>query len=316
MQREAKIRAIKEITLPLYERLARCNLCPRNCMANRLEGERGACGMNKDLMVYTAFLHGGEEPVLTGKAGSGTIFFSGCSLKCVYCQNYKFSHQNQGSLINENALARIMLKLQEKGACNINLVTPTHFLPQILKALLIAYEGGLDLPLVYNTSGYENPEIIRFLEGIVDIYLPDAKYLRQSLAARYSNASDYPSVNQEVIKIMYKQHTIQAWDKDLLKEGIIIRHLVLPGASEDATRLLCWIKESTPQALVSVMFQYQPYFRAGRFAQLRRRVSAAEYDEVRKCVKNLALSGWVQDLNSNEELAGVHFNKRLFPDSL
>jgi putative pyruvate formate lyase activating enzyme len=228
-----------------------------------------------------------------------------------------FSHQLQGSIFSEKRLARIMLNLQEKGAHNINLVTPTHVLPQIVKALLIAYREGLNLPIVYNTSGFEKPDIIRRLDGIVDIYLPDIKYMAQDSAKNYSNAPDYPFYSQESIKVMHAQLSI-VLSKDglLLKQGVIIRHLVLPNHSADSIQALAWIKKNCPNALVSVMFQYQPYFKAQTLVNLRRRVNASEYSQVKAGVEELGLKGWVQDLDSQEELAGVHFDKSSLEDLL
>ncbi|MDD5584175.1 MAG: radical SAM protein [Candidatus Omnitrophica bacterium] len=311
MQRKSKLSTLRAICDSLYARLASCDLCPRNCRVNRLKGERGICGITQDLMVYTAFLHHGEEPLISGSQGSGTIFFSGCSLKCIYCQNYMFSHQLTGSILNEKSLAAVMLNLQGKGAHNINLVTPTHVLPQILKALLLAHQEGLNLPIVYNTSGYEKPEIIRELSGIVDIYLPDIKYMTERIAKDYSNAPDYPFYSQESIKAMHAQRSAAALSKDnlLLKRGVIIRHLVLPNHSADSLQALAWIKKNAPGALVSVMFQYQPYFKAQTSVNLRRRVNVSEYNQVKTCVEELGLKGWVQELDSQEALAGVYFDK-------
>ena len=305
-----KARLTAERQEVLYKRWQSCSLCPRNCQVNRLEGQTGYCGAGKDLVVYTAFLHHGEEPGISGQRGSGTIFFSGCNLKCAYCQNYRFSHSMEGTRVTSSELAKIMLSLQERGAENINLVTPTHFLPQVLEALAISFQNGLRLPLVYNTSGYETEETVAILGEIVDVYLADMRYVTPSLAERYSNAPDYPLVNQRALHKMYRQkQTI--WEGDLLKEGLVIRHLVLPSHLDETIKVLSWINENTPKAVISLMFQYQPYFKADLYPEINRRVNEAEYEQIMKFLDGLGLEGWVQDLSSREELAGVHFKPSL-----
>jgi putative pyruvate formate lyase activating enzyme len=309
MQNNHKIALIDQVISCLADNLDHCKLCPRNCGVNRAENEHGYCLVN-DLVVYSAFLHQGEEPALCEGGGSGAIFFSGCSLKCVYCQNYKFSHFSKGKCLNETELAQIMLKLQNKGACNINLVSPTHLLLKILGALKIAFSQGLKIPLVYNSSGYEKSEIIEKLDGIIDIYLPDLKYSDKSLASKYSAATDYPDFNQTAIKEMYRQtETKFVYDQhDILQNGLIIRHLVLPGHIENSFKALSWIKRNCPQALTSVMFQYQPYFKAKQHIMLRRRINLEEHTQVKDFIETLSLNGWVQDFHTQESLAGVYFD--------
>ncbi len=299
---------IEEKAKNLYCRLKNCDLCPRECRVNRLEGKSGYCGMAKDLLVYTAFLHQGEEPTLSGRNGSGTIFFSGCNLKCSYCQNYKFSHFRTGKVVSEKELAGIMLNLEKKGAHNINLVTPTHFLPQILNALSIALKNGLSIPLVYNTSGYEKPAIIRELKGVVDIYLPDLKYTSSADAAKYSRAPDYPLLAREAIKEMYRQQSKNAIQNNLHQKGLIIRHLVIPGHTPKSKAALFWIKQNTPRAFLSLMFQYQPYHQASAYPEINRKITYREYTQINRFLRKLGLQGWVQELNTQEELAGVYFN--------
>ncbi|MBP7088173.1 MAG: radical SAM protein [Candidatus Omnitrophica bacterium] len=306
-----KINLIKKIIDPLYNRLASCDICPRSCHVNRLNNETGYCGTGKEIVIYSAFLHYGEEPAVSGKDGSGTIFFSGCNLKCVYCQNYKFSHAPEGKKISEDDLAKIMVGLQNKGAHNINLVTPTHFLPQILKAIFIALEKGLKIPLVYNTSGYEKKEIIAKLKEIIDIYLTDIKYFLPQTAKKYSNAADYPQFCQESTKEMYNQTKESLWEDDILQKGIIIRHLVLPNYIKESKNIFLWIKESAPNSLVSTMFQYQPYFKAKHYPNINRSISRKEYSQIKALTEKIGLNGWIQDYTPLESLAGPYFKPNI-----
>ncbi|UCD15587.1 MAG: radical SAM protein [Candidatus Omnitrophota bacterium] len=306
MKLEYKIKLLEKNLDAFYRRLEKCDICPRECGINRLRQGRGYCGAGKDLVVYTAFLHKGEEPAISGEAGSGTIFFSGCNLKCIYCQNYKFSHSLKGKKITERQLADIMLKLQRRGAHNVNLVTPTHYLPQIMKALLIAFKEGLAVPIVYNSSGYEKKEVIDKCSDIIDIYLMDIKYMVASLSKRYSHAENYPLFNQKVIKTLCNSKS-SVWEGRLLKKGLIIRHLVLPGHFEETIRVLSWVKENAPGAILSLMFQYQPYFKAASYPRINRRVNVSEFKQIKDFLEDSELEGWVQDLNSREKLAGPHF---------
>jgi len=305
-----KARLIEEKLPLLYRQLQICHLCPRRCEANRQAGETGYCGAGKELVVYTAFLHHGEEPGIRGERGSGTVFFSGCNLKCVYCQNFLFSHTLEGSRVSSEDLARIMLRLQERGAENINLVTPTHFLPWVMDGLAKAFRKGLTLPIVYNTSGYETVETVNLLEHAVDIYLADMRYITPSPAERYSQAPDYPAVNQAALRKMYDQK-IPVWEGPLVKQGLVVRHLVLPGSVDEAIKVLRWVNENTPQALISLMFQYQPYFKARLYPEIDRRVNEEEYESVMDFLDELDLEGWVQDLSPEDDLAGVHFRPSL-----
>jgi len=307
---EKKAKLAKRSANHLGKRLSSCNICPRDCKVNRLRGERGYCGTDKDMVVYSAFLHHGEEPGISGQRGSGTIFFSGCNLKCIYCQNYKFSHTVVGKKVSEIDLAKTMLNLQKEGAHNINLVTPTHFIPQILNTLALAFKDGLNIPIVYNTSGYEKEEIVKYLEGIVDIYLTDLKYMDSSLAKQYSKASEYPIFASRSLLEMDRQ-VEPLTSGDLLKKGVVIRHLVLPDHINESKELLSWIKKNTPKALVSVMFQYQPYFRAYLHPQINRSINYQEYLEIKKFVEEVDLGGWVQDHNPKEDLAGPYFEPNI-----
>ena len=305
-----KIKLAKKAASSLRERLSNCDICPRECKVNRLKGEAGYCGTDKDMVVYSAFAHHGEEPEISGQRGSGTIFFSGCNLKCIYCQNYKFSHTVVGKKVAEIDLAKTMLNLQKEGVHNINLVTPTHFIPQILNTLALAFSNGLNIPIVYNTSGYEKKEIVEYLEGIVDIYLTDLKYIETSLAKQYSNAPKYPRFATKSLLAMNRQ-VKPLISHDLLKKGVVIRHLVLPSQINESKELLSWIKENTPEALVSVMFQYQPYFRAYLHPQINRPINYQEYLEIKTFVEKLGLRGWVQDHNPKEDMAGPYFEPNI-----
>lgn len=287
--------------------LTQCRLCPRECGVNRKKGGRGFCGASDTLTIYTAFLHKGEEPPLSGEKGSGTIFFSGCNLKCIYCQNYIFSHTIKGKFFTSEELATLMFSLQEKGAHNINLVTPTHFLPQILEALLIALEKGLNIPIVYNFSGFEKEEVIRRLEGIIDIYLPDMKYITPKIAVLGSQTPQYPSFNQKAVLEMYRQKKTPFFHKNMLIDGLIIRHLVLPGCIDETKKVISWVKTHMPDVLMSIMFQYTPYYRANKHKNLKRRIIFEEYQEITQFIDEMGVYGWVQEFNPPKTLAGVHF---------
>lgn len=297
-------KAIKEIE----RKASRCSLCPHKCLVNRLEDEKGICRLGNKAIVYAAFLHKGEEPPLVGNNGSGTIFFSGCNLKCIFCQNYRFSHNFLGKTVNNEELAEIMLRLQKNGAQNINLVTATAILLPVLKALLIAIKEGLNIPIIYNTSGYENKEILVILEGIIDIYLPDMKYFSSTIAKKYCSTENYPKYNQEAIIEMHHQMINYTLEND--KKGLIIRHLIIPGYIEDTKKILIWIKNNAPHAYVSTMSQYQPYFLAYKYPEINRTLSFEEYQEISNFIEELGLEkGWIQEFNPPSNLAGVNFSQ-------
>lgn len=306
---EKKAKRAEESAARLRKRLSHCDICPRNCKVNRLKDIKGYCGTGKDIIVYSAFLHRGEEPQISGLKGSGTIFFSGCGLKCVYCQNYKFSHNATGKRLSPSDLAKIMLDLQKDEAHNINLVTPTHFTVQILDSLVLAFKNGLNIPIVYNTSGYEKDDLITCLDGIVDIYLTDLKYIDASLAGTYSKASDYPIFALNSIREMNRQAKKPLVDSNLLKRGVIIRHLVLPNHINESKELLLWIKKNIPEVLASIMFQYRPYFESYLYPRINRPINHQEYLEIRNFVENLGLKGWVQEQETQEDLAGPYFEQ-------
>lgn len=262
--------------------------------------------MGDKTIIYTALLHKGEEPALVGDRGSGTVFFSGCNLRCVYCQNYKFSHLLEGKSITIEELAKLFIRLQKRGALNINLVTPTHFLPQILEALLIAFEEGLNIPIIYNSSGYEKKEIIQLLDKIIDIYLVDMKYYSKETSLIGSKTADYPFYNKEAVLEMYRQKRKPLWEAKILKEGLIIRHLILPGFVEESIKVIKWIEENTPHALISLMSQYRPYFKAKGDPLLGRTINRQEYEKVKNYLENTHLEGWIQEFLPPQDLAGPY----------
>ena len=282
-----------------------CNLCPRNCMANRSIGEVGYCGQTAQLSAARASLHMWEEPCISGESGSGTVFFSGCSLRCVYCQNHNIALGQTGKTITTSRLTEIFLELQEKGALNINLVTPTHFVPQIVVAIKKAKEAGLSLPIVYNTSGYETIENLKRLEGFIDIYLPDLKYVSSALSQKYSNASDYFEVASKALVEMYRQvgDPVFGEENGILKRGMIVRHLVLPEATEDSKLVLKFLFETFGHHIfISIMNQYTPVRSLPQFPELNRTLTTEEYDEVIDFAIELGIeNGFIQEGETNLE---------------
>lgn len=260
--------------------LENCRLCPRNCGVNRAKGEKGYCGAGESLKVARASLHFWEEPCISGENGSGTVFFSNCTLKCVFCQNRKISNNGIGEEITPNRLAEIFLNLQKDGALNINLVTPTHFIPQILEALDIAKSIGLTLPVLYNTSGYEKASTIKLLKGYIDIFLPDFKYFSNSLAEKYSNAKDYFKYASESLAEMVLQTGKPVFDKNgIIKSGTIVRHLMLPKQLFDSKRVIDYLYSTYKDDIfISIMNQYTPIGNLEKHPELRHRVSAEYYD--------------------------------------
>ncbi|MFH1202304.1 MAG: radical SAM protein [Candidatus Omnitrophota bacterium] len=293
----------------LFKKLESCNLCPRNCQVNRLKGQKGLCRTAMDVRVFNYMAHLGEEPPVSGKNGSGAIFFSGCPLRCVYCQNYRFSQLLQGRTVKADSLARFMLKLQEQGCHNINLVSPTHVLYQILEALQLAIEGGLTIPLVYNTSGYESRETLELLNEIVDVYLADMRYGDNEKAARYSGVSDYVEINRIALKEMYRQvGNVELDDSQIIERGLIIRHLVMPNDVSNTENVLSFIaKEISKDAFISLMSQYLPCYRAKEFSQLNRKITSGEYEKAKNLLNGFGLyNGWFQEDYGKESLAGIN----------
>lgn len=294
--------------------LEKCILCPRKCGVNRLKGEVGFCKVGLNPKVSTVMPHFGEEPAISGKNGSGTIFFSNCNMRCVYCQNFELSQKGEGREVNFQNLADYMLQLQQMGCHNINLVTPTHFMPQILKALSIAIPLGLNIPLVYNTGGYELPEIIKLLDGIVDIYMPDMRYAYSVTAKKYSQAINYPKFNQASILEMQRQVGIAHLDKKgIMKHGLLIRHLVLPNHISGTEEILRFIsKKISPLTHISLMSQYFPCYLVHQFPELERIITQEEYQEAIDLMAKLDLNnGWIQESGGLARFAGTNIKPNI-----
>ncbi|MBP2071110.1 radical SAM protein [Thermoanaerobacterium butyriciformans] len=280
-----------------------CNICPRNCNIDR-STKVGFCGMSSEIHVAKAYLHEWEEPCISGSRGSGTVFFTGCNLRCVFCQNYKISQENFGVSISPEKLVDIFINLEKTGAHNINLVTPTIFVPKIKEAIIIARNNGLSIPIVYNSNAYESVESLRSLEGLIDIYLPDLKYYSDEVAVKYSNAPHYFEYATKAILEMYRQVGNPVFDSDgIMKKGIIIRHLILPGKLDETKRILKWIKDNlSNEVYVSLMGQYTPFYNANKYQELNRRISNREYEEAIEYFFEIGLeNGFVQDDESASE---------------
>ncbi len=272
---------LESIASELEEIYHCCRLCPHNCRVDRTNGEKGICATGAEPVVASFGPHFGEEPPLTGFRGSGTVFFSGCSLKCIYCQNYDISQFRHGSAVTSERLADIMLSLQAQGCHNINFVTPTHVIPSVLRALLIAVEGGLSVPLVYNSSGYDSMEILRLLDGIFDIYMPDFKYAEEKTGIELSGITQYPEVAKDAIKEMYRQVGDLVVDKHgIAVKGLIVRHLILPGHTDESKRIIDFIESLSSGIYLNLMDQYHPEYKVFDIPDMNRRITKAEYAEV------------------------------------
>ncbi len=285
--------------------LSNCTLCPRKCGIDRTAGQTGCCGMPADLIVARAALHMWEEPCISGTVGSGTVFFGGCNLKCVFCQNHSIAIGDCGKKITISRLAEIFLELQEKRAANINLVTPTHYIPQIWEALCLAKAQGLTLPIVYNTSSYETSETLHLLDGLIDIYLPDLKYFSAELSAKYSHAADYYEKATFAIAEMYRQVGAPVFDEStgMMKKGMIVRHLVLPGQTKDSKKILRYLHETYDHNIyISIMNQYTPLPHVANITELNRKITAEEYDKVVNFALRLGIeNAFIQEGETAEE---------------
>ena len=279
--------------------LERCNICPHKCQVNRIKGQIGKCKSGNKVKIALYSIHNFEEPCISGKNGSGTIFFSNCNLNCVFCQNYEISQLGQGKEFEINELADIMIKEQEKGVENINLVTPTSYIIQIAESIKIAKGKGLKIPIVYNTNSYENIESLKLLDGLVDIYLPDLKYYYNKLGKRYSNVENYFEIATNAILEMYRQvGNVQIDSNGILQKGVVIRHLVLPNHIENSKKVLKWIKENIDnKVFVSIMAQYFPTYKAKNIEKINRKLTKKEYQEIMEYVDSIGLdNGYVQEL--------------------
>ena len=287
--------------------LASCELCARRCRVNRLEGDRGECRAPLELTISSAGPHFGEEPPLVGRGGSGTIFLTHCPLGCDFCQNHDISHGGRGTASSPGDLASQMIALQGMGCHNINFVTPSHYLPQILEALPMAVEAGLGVPIVWNCGGYEAPEALRLLEGIVDIYMPDYKFALEEPARRYCRAPDYPEVVREALKEMQRQvGDLDIDARGIARRGLLIRHLVMPGMPENTRLALEFIaREISREAYVNIMDQYHPAYRSGEHPEISRRITPDEYRDALEWAGSLGLHRGFEDTGS-----GLRFLRR------
>lgn len=280
-----------------------CSICPRNCRIDRTKGQIGYCQSGHEIKAALASVHMWEEPPISGSCGSGTIFFSGCNLRCVFCQNYTISSENSGKTISTERLSEIMLEQQARGVHNINLVTATHFIPSIIKAVQKAKNNGLKIPIVYNTGGYEKVESIKMLEGTVDIYLPDIKYFSPELSLKYSGASDYFDYASEAVLEMYHQTGNNIYDDNgIMKSGVIIRHMIMPSHREDSYKVLDWIRDNIgTEACVSLLSQYTPAYNAEKYKEINRKLMSLEYTRVIEHFFDIGLkNGFMQEKSSAE----------------
>jgi putative pyruvate formate lyase activating enzyme len=265
----------------LWELMNPCMLCPRNCKVGRSKGEIGFCGIGDMPVVSSVGPHYGEESVLVGYGGSGTIFFAGCNLGCIFCQNFDISHHRHGRQMTIEQLAQSMLELQNYGCSNINFVTPTHVIPAITAAIELAKKSGLNLPIVYNTGGYDSVETLKLVAGFVDIYMPDMKYSDSTVAKELSNAADYPKLNRAAIKEMHRQVGDLQLEKGLATRGLLVRHLVLPNKLAGSFKIIDFLAESiSPATAINVMDQYRPCFKASSHTKINRRPTPEEIESV------------------------------------
>ena len=289
----------------MYKKLLEnCTLCPRECKVNRLEGMRGYCGMDSRIRAARAALHMWEEPCISGKKGSGAVFFSGCGLRCCFCQNRDIAIGDNGKEITLSRLADIFLELEQKGAANLNLVTGAHYVPQIISALEIAKEKGFGLPVVYNSSGYEKVETLQMLNGYVDVYLPDMKYADEKLAASFSHAEDYPRRAGAAIAEMVRQTgACQFKQEGYIRKGTIVRHLILPGHTKNSLAVLEYLHKTYGNDIfISVMNQYTPVWKQEKYPELNRKVTRREYEKVLNCAIKLGIeNGYFQEGETAKE---------------
>ena len=300
---------LEKRAIALEARLAECDICPRECGKDRLKGKTGHCETGALAIVSSVCAHHGEEPALSGTRGSGAIFFGNCNMRCVYCQNYQISQspeRQSGNAVETRVLAEKMLYLQNEMGChNINLVTPSHVVPQVVRAVFEAVKGGLQLPLVYNTSSYDSLKTLRELDGIIDIYLADLRYASNEYGRKYSHARGYVDAARAAIKEMFRQvGNLQVDSEDTAQKGLIVRHLILPGGIAGSEESLTWLaKEVSPEVTVSIMSQYYPAHKAAgrRYPELGRKITYEEYKEATDLLEKLGMeNGWTQEMESAE----------------
>ena len=280
-----------------------CTICPHNCKINRTKNP-GRCKSTDKIKIALYSIHNFEEPCISGEKGSGTIFFSNCNMNCVFCQNYEISQFGRGKEITIEELANVMIKQQERNVQNINLVTPTSYALHIVEAIKIARKKGLEIPIVYNTNGYESVETLKLLEGYVDIYLPDLKYYYDDLAKKYSKVDNYFEIATKAIQEMYRQVGTPVLDENgVMKKGLMIRHLILPNEVQNSKKVLKWIKENIDSNVyVSIMAQYFPTYKAKEIPEIARKITKEEYEKVENYLYELDLeNGYIQELGEHEE---------------
>ncbi|MDQ7056238.1 MAG: radical SAM protein [Persephonella sp.] len=282
---------LKERTEKAYEMLKECTVCPHNCRVDRIDGKKGFCKTGEKIRIASFFPHRGEEFPIRGFNGSGTIFISHCNMRCVYCQNYDISQHGEGDEYSPEEIAGIMLYLQQEGCHNINWVTPSHVVPQLLKALLIAVQKGLKIPVVYNTSSYDSIETLKLLEGVVDIYLPDIKYLNENHSRKYSKVKNYPEIVKKALKEMFRQvGNLKTDERGIAYRGVLIRHLVLPENLSTSREVIDFVSSICPDAYVNIMSQYRPFYKAYMFKELNQPIDIREYYSLINHAKNRGLN--------------------------
>ena len=288
----------------MLEKLENCTICPHQCGVDRKKGQIGRCQAKDTVKIALYSVHFFEEPCISGEKGSGTIFFSHCNLNCLYCQNYEISQLGKGKEYTIEQLAEIMIKQQNLGVANINLVTPTSYVPQIIEAIKIAKKNGLNIPIVYNTNSYEKIETLKMLEGYIDVYLPDLKYADDKLGKKYSHINHYFEIATKAIQEMRRQVGPAIFDSNgMMKRGVIIRHLVLPNYIENSKKVLKWLKENIhPEDYISVMAQYFPTYLAKQDKFMNRKLTTEEWEEIENYIEELDFkNGFVQELGEHEE---------------
>ena len=293
---ESKIEILEKNVPIALASMKECTVCPRECLANRIVGDVGECSIPAQLKISSANLHFGEEPPISGAKGSGTIFLSGCNLHCVYCQNYPISQYHNGEYYSTSRVAAMMIALEKRGAHNINFVTPSHNVPLLMKAMLEAYRSGLTIPIVYNSSGYDSVEMLKLLDGVIDIYMPDMRYADSKYSKSFSDAADYPEINRAVIKEMHRQAGILQVADGVAVKGLLIRHLVLPGDISGSKKIFEFIASKiSKDTYVAVMSQYFPAYNACSHSVLSRRLSLPEYEKALADFENSGLAnGYIQ----------------------